>query len=249
MTIKTIRLASVVYGSETPAGDGITGAMRCIIKIGNEQRLAILKRIPEGEVAAELLATVLLSGWGLSVPDPFLVAEENGLAFASALEGYPNLKQHLSVDNLPEGIVRDLAYKEAIKIASELASAPLAAVCDEAIDNRDRNLGNILWDGENDAWIDHATCFGEWPHLENRNILCEMANINKISEAFCRKATAQALLLDRNMPQQTLSFFNDISLPIDAKAQYVTQRLQSLANRILARFPQPDDLLLFNENK
>ena len=126
MPLLAIQQATLVPGSETPAGDGVTGAQRCIIIVDGEQRLAILKRLPEGELVAELLAALLLSGWGLAVPTPYLVIEQDGLAFASTLEGYPNLKQRLGIDSLPSHM-KESAIRAAMLHACQLPSAPLAA--------------------------------------------------------------------------------------------------------------------------
>jgi hypothetical protein len=94
----TIRTAQVLPGTEIPAGDGLTGALRCtLILPDGTQRAAILKRAPLGEVAAEAFAALLLRAWGLPVPEPFIVDEPEAPAFASADAGYPNLKQRLGL--------------------------------------------------------------------------------------------------------------------------------------------------------
>lgn len=65
-----IELATVVRGSETPVGQGATGALRCVLTVpGGTKRAGILKRGSAGEVAAEAFSALLLRAWGLTVPD------------------------------------------------------------------------------------------------------------------------------------------------------------------------------------
>lgn len=238
-----LQIAELLKGSETPAGDGITGALRCVLILpdGN-RRAAVLKRGPIGQVAAEAFSALLLRKWGLTVPQPFLVEEPTGPSFASADATYPNLKQHLGLEGLPEGVMRDAAIRIACNLACELPNAPLAAACDEAIDNRDRNLGNILWDGQADAWIDHAFALGQGLHFPDENKLCRMAIGSKHEDRICRGAVAQSLVLDRNA-LSGIDIELATKLPIDGLAAFVADRVSSLGNRLLARFPQVNDLL------
>jgi hypothetical protein len=88
-----LRKARLIAGSETSTGDGVTGAVRCVIE--DEQGVkhaAVLKFGSAEEVAAEATASLLLSGWGVPVPQPYLVARDDELCFASSDVGYPNLK-------------------------------------------------------------------------------------------------------------------------------------------------------------
>lgn len=171
----TIRTAQVLPGTEIPAGDGLTGALRCtLILPDGTQRAAILKRAPLGEVAAEAFAALLLRAWGLPVPEPFIVDEPEAPAFASADAGYPNLKQRLGLPHMPDCERRQRAELVGCRIATTLPTSALAAAADEAIDNRDRNLGNILWDGASEDWIDHAYALGQRA-MADVNKLCAMA--------------------------------------------------------------------------
>ncbi|TQK07737.1 hypothetical protein [Herbaspirillum sp. SJZ107] len=239
-----LEVASVVKGSETPAGDGVSGALRCIIRLPDgTKRSAILKRIPIEHIAAEVFSAIILQEWGLPVPCPFLIDEGAMLAFASADIGYPNLKQSLAVDSLPVGAIREAVLKEAVRVACGLSTAPLAVACDEAIDNRDRNLGNILWDGTNEIWIDHALSLGQGAHLPDRNKMCDMSVFSGQAESMQYSAMAQALLLSRDAPTLTTSVLASTPVPTDGIAQFVASRLTSLGNRLVARFPRPVDLL------
>jgi hypothetical protein len=239
-----IKTAKVITGSETPAGDGITGAIRCILLLSdNTKRSAIVKRGPIGQIAAEAFSALLLREWGLFVPEPFLIDDSGEVAFASADVGYPNLKQPLGLDGLPEGPARDAAIQVAMALACSLPSTPLATACDEAIDNRDRNLGNILWDGDTEAWIDHAFALGQGTPMPDLNKLCEMAISIGVEERLQRGAIAHALLLERETPQKAELVLSEISFEHHDHAAYVAKRLSSIGNRLVARFPRSADLV------
>jgi hypothetical protein len=240
-----IRTAQVLPGTEISAGDGITGALRCTLVLDDDgsRRAAVLKRVPLGEVAAEAFSAVLLRAWGLPVPEPFIVAESGELAFACADAGYPSLRQRLSLAQLAPGPARDAALAIGALLATGLPSAGLAAAADEAIDNRDRNLGNILWDGQAEAWIDHAYALGSAPlGMADANKLCAMAVASGTYEALRTSAIGQALGLEHNAAHDAASELPPELSGVQLSA-YVAGRLASLANRLLARFPAPQDLL------
>jgi hypothetical protein len=239
-----LKVAKILGGTETPAGDGITGAQRCVLVLDDgSKKAAVVKRGPIGQIAAEAFSALLLRQWGLTVPEPFLVEENGQLSFASADNGYPNLKQSLRLDGLPEGPARNAATQVAMAIACGLPSTSLATACDEAIDNRDRNLGNILWDGTTEAWIDHAFALGEGSSLKDDNKLCVMAIASGEQERLQRAAIAQALLLDRDKPKVVESLLSSMPIAQHNLASYVADRLTSLGNRLVARFPGSADLL------
>lgn len=239
-----LQIATLIPGTESPAGDGITGAMRCVIVLPDgSRRAAVIKRGPVGQVAAEAFSALVLAAWGLPVPEPFLINEAAGPAFASADVGYPNLKKRLSLDTLPDGPAKDAALRIAVQLAVQLPTTPLAVVADEAIDNRDRNLGNILWDGQSEAWIDHALALGEHPaNYADRNKLCDMAQMVGEHERVKQAAVGQALVIN----QAALVSTSD-AMPANLRdkdyAAYVAARLTNLAARVLDRFPKPADLL------
>lgn len=239
-----LEVATLVLGSETPTGDGITGALRCVLILPDgRRRAAVLKRGSVGQIAAEAFSALLLRRWGLPVPEPFLINEASGIAFASADTAYPNLKQHLGLDALPAGAARNAAMLIACDLACKLPSTPLAAACDEAIDNRDRNLGNILWDGQAEAWIDHAFALGEGVHLPDDNKLCIMASSLANYDNIVRSSVAQALVLDRTSPSEVDDVLADSPIGRQDLAVFIATRISSLGNRMLARFPSSADLL------
>lgn len=141
------------------------------------------------------------------------------------------------------GTPPDAAIQITMAIACGLPSTSLATACDEAIDNRDRNLGNILWDGTTEAWIDHAYALGEGSALRDENKLCVMAIAIGDEERLQRAAVAQALLLERDTPKKVESALSASPIQPQELAKYVANRLSSLGNRLVDRFPSSADLL------
>ncbi len=225
-------------------GDGVTGALRCVITLPNgTHRAAVLKRLPLAGVAAEAFSAILLRAWGLDVPEPFVVHEALGqVSFASADDGYPSLKQRIGVAGMAPGPAQDALLRLGFDLVSTFKSTPLAVTADEAIDNRDRNLGNVLWDGARESWIDHELAAGLGAHLPDVNKLAKMVTEAGANESVSQSAIAQALAIDRAKPLEaeaaTAGALGQCGL-----ASVVATRLSSLAARVLARFPQPHDLL------
>lgn len=239
-----VEWAEIVKGTERPVGIGVTGAHRCTLRVDGNLVAAILKRGPREQIIAEAFCAMLLRAWGLTVPSSYLVDLEGELAFASADTGYPNLSQRLGIDALHPGSPEyDAALGMACNLICSLPSAPLAATADEAIDNRDRNLGNVLWDGVTEAWIDHAHALGNAEGLmQDVNKLCLMANASGVGESFSQSAIASWMMLDRKAPQLVASCLvtvADLEKPITG----LSTRLASMGNRLLSRFPAADDLL------
>lgn len=224
-----------------PAGDGVTGAMRCVIEDEQgKKQAAILKTGSLEEIAAEVMASLLLSGWGLSVPQPFLVLRGSDLCFASADVGYPNLKKRLSIE-FAEPDVRRAVEVHASKIVCGFRSTPLAVACDEAIKNCDRNFGNILWDGQEEVWIDHAYSFG----VGNRadlNKLCMMAIAAGATDEVQRGALAASMVIDRGLPKEVEECLHGTPVDMPELLASVTIKLSNIGASLLARFPQPADL-------
>lgn len=236
-----LRNARLIPGSETPAGDGVTGAMRCVIEDGHgRKQAAVLKTGSLPEIAAEAAASLLLSGWGLPVPQPYLVLRGHDLCFASADVGYPNLKKRLNFE-LAAPDARSAIEVHASKIVCGFRSSSLATACDEAIDNRDRNFGNILWDGQDEVWIDHAYSFGVGNH-QDLNKLCLMAIAAGATEEVQRGALAASMAIDRALPKQVEDSLHGTPVDMPELLAVVTQKLSNIGTSLLARFPQPVDL-------
>lgn len=155
--------------------------------------------------------------------------------------GYPNLKQRIGwFDDLPDAVARVL-LAEGARIVAMLPETPRAVAADEAIDNRDRNLGNILWDGANVAWIDHERTLGLVP-MEDANKLAQLVAHGADDVArIQRAAVAVALTLSAQVIDAAKA--ECAGIDVAAFARLVSERLGPLAARVCNRFPRPDDLL------
>lgn len=236
--------ATLVEGSETSAGDGGSGALRCIIETNDGELLAaILKRDPPERVFTEALCAVLLARWGLAVPRPFLIEEPQGVSFASADVGYPNLKQRVGFDpDSGSSDDRATALELAVALVASFPTTPLALAIDEAIDNRDRNLGNVLWDGGEETWIDHALALGNGLHMVDCNKLCILMTAAGKADEALSSSIARWTTLDRSMVGDAASEIDKLHDTSRWRA-LILQRLDDLGSRLTARFPKPDDLL------
>lgn len=239
-----LKKATVVPGTEQDAPAGTTGARICVLDVpGESLTRAVLKRDTFASVVTEAFCSLLLDSWGLPVPRPFIVDEGDGVAFASADVGYPDLSRRLGVDTLlPESAAWNAAVEHAARLACSLPSFALAATVDEAIGNRDRNLGNILWNGTAEAWIDHAFSIGNGGHLPDVNKLCQMALAAGDGDSLRQSVVPQWTALDRAAPGNAAHGILGIA-DFTVSAQWVTDRLNHLGMLLLARFPAPRDLL------
>jgi hypothetical protein len=238
-----LEIADIIQGSEMPAGDGISGAQRCVlITPAGIRRAAILKRGPVGQIAAECFCAMLLRAWGLNTPDPYLIRLGSDIGFASADIGYPNLKQSLGLDAIPDGPARAAAEQVAYELAAGFKSTPTAIAADEAIGNRDRNLGNILWDGKDEAWIDHAMCLAAGTAIADVNKLALIALKTDKADVIAKSAVAQALALDRSAISEAGAVTDSI-LGNTGTAEFVAERIVGLADLVISRFPRSGSLI------
>lgn len=233
-----IRIGQLVPGSEQRVGEGVTAPVRAHVILDGRSEITVLKRLPQDGMLAEAFCAVLLRAWGLPVPEPLIVNTPDGLAFASLDAGYPNLKQRLGWnDDLPED-ERNALVLTGAAIISNWPDAGLALAADEAIANADRNLGNVLWDGVDHAYIDHERTLGRVPH--HHNLIAEFARLANMGETVEKSAVAAALAMSATLPSgiETLGGFDASSY-----AELVCSRVTGLAGAVLKRFPKPTDLL------
>lgn len=234
-----LETAKLVAGSESPIGEGVNAAIRCVLALRDgTRRAAILKRIPHERVMAECFCALLLRGWGLNVPEPFLVDEGASIAFGSADAAYPSLTQRFGISSLPDSPMKDALVNAAIQLVVSFVQTPLATMADEAIDNRDRNLGNVLWDGQSETWIDHELALGLGAHFPDMNKLAWMAANTPQVDTVKTSAVAAWMAVDRGVVDTAGAASN-----CSGFAGLVAQRLNGLGTRILDRFPSPNDLL------
>lgn len=238
-----LSIVELVVGSESAVGTGLTGAQRGLIRLPDGTvRAAIVKRMEPRAIAAECFCSLLLRRWGLNVPEPAIVGDPP-VAFASLDVSYPNLLQRVGWSASLPPQVRAVLEQAAARLVASFAQTPLALAADEAIKNLDRNLGNILWNGNEVAWIDHERALGA-----SRE---PMADINKLAGLALMAGEHDRIAAAAVTASFTLSAaaVAEAERVCSAHADttgfsaVVSERLEHLANAVLARFPRPSDLL------
>ena len=220
--------------------DGINSPIRAIVRMADRDAVVILKELAPTLLAAECFAALLLRGWGLNVPEPVLVHDHEEKNYFGSLEvNYPSLKQSMGFNNLAENI-RAQIYPHMAKIAAQWKQTPLCIATDEIIGNKDRNIGNILWDGGDPWFIDHERSFD----------LLEQDDLNKMVELILLSDTPKAI-----QTSAVAIIFTLLPSIIDEAEQataaldtakfnaYIKSRTPGWASQVIKRFPQPDDLL------
>lgn len=236
-------VVELITGTETPVGTGLTGAQRALVRFPDGQaRAAIVKRMDARAIAAECFCSLLLRRWGLNVPEPAIVGDPP-IAFACIDVSYPNLLQRVGWSTSLPPQVRVVLEQAAARLIASFAQTPLALAADEAIKNLDRNLGNILWNGNEVAWIDHERALGA-THAS-------MADVNKLAGLALMSGEHDRIAAAAVTASFTLSLaaVDEAERVCSAHADtegfsaLVSERLKHLANAVLARFPRPNDLL------
>lgn len=238
-----LSIVELIAGSETPVGTGLTGAQRGLVRYPDGTvKAAIVKRMDTKAIAAECFCSLLLRRWGLNVPEPAIVGHPP-MAFACVDVSYPNLLQRVGWSASLPPQVRTVLEHAAARLVASFAQTPIALAADEAIKNLDRNLGNILWNGNEVAWIDHERALGASPE--------PMADVNKLAALAVMSGNHSRIAAAAVTASFTLSGIaveeahRLCSAHVDTAgfSAVLTERLKHLANAVLARFPSPNDLL------
>lgn len=232
--------ARLIDGTEVAVGEGTMDAIRCILEDEQGKKIrVVLKDCSQEYVAAEAIASLLLSGWGLPVPQPYLTLKQGKLCFASADVGYPNVLKFVGWSENHPPQAQLVLGQIAARIVLGLSSSSLAMACDEAIDNRDRNLGNVLWDGARESWIDHAYCFGLGLEQGNDNKLCAIAKAAGLDGAG---ALSAAMAMNRDLPEVVRELIRGSDIDSPSYLDLVVDKLNKIGVSLSARFPKPNDL-------
>lgn len=187
-----------------------------------------------------MFCSLLLREWGLNVPEPVLVDMNGVLAFGSVELTYPSLHQKFQYELIPDELKQQVLAHMAT-IIGKWKQTPLAIAVDEVIGNKDRNIGNLLWDGGEPYFIDHERCF-DLVNLPDMNKLVELlkkGNFDVTSILQAAVTAAQALTLGVMQEAEVASAHLDTS----GYSDYIKSRMPNLVMLVLNRFPQPQDLL------
>ena len=236
MKLRTATL--IVKGAKI--GEGITEPCRAVVRVDGADIAVILKELSMPAVAAECFAALLLREWGLNVPEPVLVDMSGVLAFGSVELIYPSLHQKFQYELIPDELKQQVLAHMAT-IIGQWKQTPLAIAVDEVIGNKDRNIGNLLWDGGEPYFIDHERCFDlvNQPDMNKLVELLKKGNFDVTSILQAAVTAAQALTLGVMQEAEVASDHLDTS----GYSDYIKSRMPNLVMLVLNRFPQPQDLL------
>lgn len=236
-----IREVKLISGTETPVGDGLSKPIRALVRFEDmSSALAIVKTLDAKGFSAEIFCSILCKLWGLNVPEIAVVADKPN-TLASIDTTYPNLKQSIGwSESLPEDLRKALEL-QGCALVSSFPTTPTALAIDEAINNRDRNFGNILWDGNDVAWIDHERSLG-FKSEADQNKLVNMAVVSGNKDRVQAAAVAISLALSSDAIVSTHEALKEFDNAND-HAAFTKERVKKLSALIVDRFPKPMDLL------
>ncbi len=238
-----LSVVEIIPGSETPVGTGLSGAHRALVRYPDGSlKAAVVKRMSEKAIAAECFCSLLLKRWGLNVPEPAIVGSPPE-AFACIDVGYPNLLQRMGWSESLSPQTREILAQAAARLVASFEQTPLALAADEAILNLDRNLGNILWDGNTVAWIDHERALGASAQpMQDLNKLALLAVASGEHDRIAAAAVTATFTLSGGAVDEA---HRVCAAHVDTSgfSEVIAERLKRLASAVLDRFPKPSDLL------
>lgn len=235
-----------------PAGNGIFGAQ--IVKVALQdppiEVTAYAKPLDRIPFLVEILCARLADAMGLPVPEPIIAFSEDGERqfFASLKVDYPDLTQRLTISN--DQIQQTSHNVEILRKISEWPSIEKAAAFDEWIANEDRNLGNLLFDGDKAiTLIDHNLAMR--PHFVPNNPLAKNTlldiklefNQDEFSKQRIKTNLSHLISqLDGTLPKKITDQMRDdlnlaTSLEIDHMLNFLDKRLTVLGNITTSRVP------------
>jgi hypothetical protein len=170
------------------------------------------------------------------------------LTFGCIYKNYPNLLQSFRIDAEKCG-----AREVSIVAARLMQWSRIAEVIgfDEWIQNVDRNLQNILWDGFDEfVLIDHGLTLGLAPstHADVNKLLIilltplhnDMPAITKLKESVLEAAvTFHASFASDAAASMSAMPLIDASINTNAFVTFVNTRLPQVVALLLQRFPSP----------
>lgn len=237
-----IERATLILGTEQSIGEGNSKPFRAQVRLSTGGiSTVICKRLEKHKIAAECFAALVLRAWGIATPAPCLVLSGDEFLYGSQDAAYPNLKQRLGwSDALPEQYKNTLIAAAATLIASWPQTGAVVAA-DEAIQNVDRHIGQVLWDGGEPVWVDHDQSLGlADSNLPDLNKLALLLGSFGLHSQVQKSAVSYALMLPGNELLEAAESASEAG--VYQFAEFVANRLPALASQVVARFPQPNDL-------
>ena len=190
-----IRIGRLLPGGER-VNEGQHRPIKGFAEISNgigttEELVVFAKELELRALSVELVCAAIGRLLNLPIPEPLLLADESGkYYFGSVDAAYPSFHQYI-VDHDDKGIKERLAQWPLLKAA---------AFFDEWIAMDDRSNGNILFNGETFALIDHESaissqiqhdCFGI-DYYSNQLLQVAISGIDYSDELLVQKTANEA---------------------------------------------------------
>lgn len=240
-----------------PVGVGINQPRRGFADVGDEQMQVIFKSIPEDELAAEIFCAILARELALPVPEPLLLFSPvtGAYLFGSVDMQYPNSLRAFNIDPLAP----DMSFiRQLTELIVSWSKVKDVAAFDEWIHNKDRNLGNLLFAGNNEfILIDHGKSLDIDPDFPSNNWICAIL-ANDCKDERAKRALIKSMqstastfdMMHAEAPRAKLESDGILSHTSYAERFYqlVEDRLSLLATLLQNRLPGQQGLMMPDTN-
>ena len=247
-----IRKGTLLPDSE-PVGTGINSARRGLVVTRTDQIQVIFKKLSEPELAAEIFCADLARNLGLPAPEPILLYDPvaGEILYGCVDLEYPN---SLRAFNITPPTYNPAARKILEQALLAWPKINEVAAFDEWIDNRDRNLGNLLFVGPKEfAIIDHGKALDIDPSYPSQNVLCKLLAADCAStkevRALLRTLFRESAAFDIMNVEATRASLESTGIATHTDSaerffDFVENRLADLNTHLRNRFPGQQGLLI-----
>lgn len=243
-----IRLGTLLPGA-TPIGVGTTAPLKGFAWMSDAtQESVVVKKVPVAALAAEVFCAALGRAAELPIPEPVIIKDQEAdrFLFGSVYQAYPNLLQRFQFDS---STISDEQLKLVGARVMQWTKICDVIGFDEWINNVDRNLQNILWDGYDEfVLIDHGQTLGTAPSgVPDENKLIKLA-LHSLMPSSAAVDNLKTRVLNAALEFEP-GFANEAaealySAPVFGASKacagylnFVAHRLPILANLLIGRFP------------
>lgn len=238
----TIRMGVLLPGFR-PIGQGINDAVRGFADLGTgRDDPVVAKFLQVEEILAEAFCSYLCRLSGMKSPEPLILRcqSTNRDVFATIDLEHPNFAHYLDLTDPrweAECCRRILAWPG--------ATATIAF--DEWVNNRDRNIQNLVWLGVDDyALIDHGKSLGVDSSYRDQNIIAQFVVNGTVSDVKTRERIAnEAVVFAKKVFSTAIAddtraeiapILTDRTI-LDRFVGFVSHRLSCIESLIRNRFP------------
>ncbi len=218
--------------------------------IDSAESTVIAKRIPDRELAVELICSCIGREIGLPIPEPVLLIDPDGTWYFGSIDlGHPNLQQ--------VAVCGDAAI---IAKLEEWPGLVKAACFDEWIANPDRGDENLLFDGNGFILIDHGLAIpegmrpGDWTDDYYSNQLLDVVSGGCGGSSLVRAAKAQEMIKWSTQFEGFSTLYNPDAFPeyIEPKyrntlSDFLTARINRLGSELYRKLNPEQGALNLND--